>query len=75
MKDIICKKGKKCVFLKEEKVRYKYESRGFIHSGVQLQYRCMNRKRFKQYQNNILTHKQRYSECGFKTTDLLETFT
>lgn len=64
------------MFLPKKKIKgYVYESKGRVYRGKQLNYYCMNPKRFKSYQNNKLNHEQKFKKCGYKVTKLLESFT
>lgn len=77
MNKIICEKGQKCIFLDVQVERYaipifKYSEK--MHTGEQLVYYCKHPKKAKFWNNVKLTRKEKYSDCGYKTTNQLEEF-
>lgn len=70
----ICERNGICKFLVKEISRYRYENRGMIHTGSQLNYYCINPKKFEGDGYNLLNNEKKYKKCGFKVTHKLEQF-
>ena len=74
----ICEKGIKCVFSEKRIETYLFPLHArsqIILKGKELVYYCTNPRKLRSYEmEKRLTHKEKFAECGFKTTNRLEDF-
>lgn len=78
MKEIICERGKKCVYSIKEIRDYSYPLYArsqFMVIGKEVCHSCNNPKKFHKWQlPKLLTHAEKFRMCKQKVTNKLEEF-